>query len=492
MKLFITSQIRELDKYTIDNEPITSIALMERASDKILQQFKKDFSLQHDVLVLCGPGNNGGDGLALGRMLLQIGYDVQVVLFREGKLSAECQQNKERLLENFPDFFTEQIQKFAPIEVSDKTIIVDALLGSGLTRPLEGIFADGVNWINSLHNKVVSIDIPSGLDGEKCAIHNQIIVKATVTYTLQFPKLAFFFSENEKYVGKWKVIDIQIHSKGIEAQESKWNWVEKPDIVSTIKKRSQFCHKGNFGHIFLFAGSKGMAGAAVLSATSALRAGAGLVTVFGVEENREILQTSIPEAMYISNFNDLQRFTTFAFGPGMGTAKDTEQILFEILKNVPHPCVIDADALNIISQNPDFWEIIPKKSIITPHPKEFERLFGKGENTFVKIQLALQKAKEYEIIIILKGAYTSVCTSTGEIYINSTGNPGMATGGMGDVLTGIIAGLLSQNYSALDSAILGVYLHGLAADLALENQSEESLLPRDVIEKIGRSYRFIQ
>lgn len=491
MKLFTTSQIRDLDKYTIDNEPITSIALMERASNSMLQQFKKDFNLNRDVLVLCGPGNNGGDGLALGRMLLQIGYDVQVVLLYTGNLSPDCKHNKERLQDSFPDFFIEQNKKFEQLEISEKTIIVDALFGSGLSRPLEGIFADAVNWINSIDNEVVAIDIPSGLDGEKCTSTEEIVVKANTTYTLQFPKISFLFAENEKYVGKWKVIEIQLHPEAIKKESTSFYFLEKADIQTCIKPRSKFLHKGSFGHVFLMAGSKGMAGASILSASGALRVGAGLVSVFGTEENRTILQTSVPEAMYISDFNDLQKFTTFACGPGIGSTKETEQILYELLKNVPQPCVLDADALNIVSQNPDFWSIIPKNSILTPHPKEFERLFGECENTQQRILKAQQKATELGIIIVLKGAYTAICSPDGDVFFNSTGNPGMATGGMGDVLTGIIAGLLAQHYTPLESVQLGVFIHGFSADLALENQSEESLLPRDVIENLSKVFKIL-
>ena len=524
MKLFRTSQIRSLDQYTIEHEPIASIALMERAADRMLQQFKKDWSINKDVVILAGPGNNGGDGLALGRMLLQIGYDVQVVLLHSGKLSADCKQNRERILELFPDFFSEQLTEFTPVELSDKTIIVDALFGSGLTHPLDGMYADAVRWINNSGKAVVAIDIPSGLEDEGCCTDKDaVIVKADLTYTLQFPKLAFLLPENEHFVGKWKVIDIQLHPKAIEKTESDWSYIEKTDIQKRLKSRSKFAHKGNFGHVLLVAGSKGMTGAAVLSSSAALRTGAGLVTVFGAEENRTILQSTVPEAIYITDAAGLDKYSVLAFGPGIGTSMETEEILKEILRSnsfsplnkrrkssslLPEEKVsegrmrlerglggsfiFDADALNIISKNPDFWNIIPKKSIITPHPKEFERLFGESENSLQRFQKARQKAQELGIIIVLKGAYTAVFSPEGQIYFNSTGNPGMASGGMGDVLTGMIAGLLAQNYFPLESALIGVYLHGLSADLALENQSQESLIARDVIAFIGKGYHFLR
>lgn len=510
MKLFTTSQIRELDKYTIDNEPVTSIALMERAADRILQQFKKDWNLNRDVVVFCGPGNNGGDGLALGRMLLQIGYDVQVVLIHTGNLSLECKQNKERIQDSFPDYFIEQAKKFEPIEVSEKTIVVDALFGSGLSRQLEGIFADVVNWINSLENDKVSIDIPSGLDGEKCALPDDVIVKADITYTLQFPKLSFLFSENEAFVGKWKIVDIQLHPEAIKKTSTTYFYLDKSDIQSVIKTRSKFAHKGSFGHVFLMAGSKGMAGASVLSASAALRTGAGLVTVFGGEENREILQISVPEAIYKTDLDNIEKYSVFAFGPGIGTTEETKKIFKEMLRSNSfspltreracpdssggqevRSIIIDADALNLVARQKDFWNIIPKNSILTPHPKEFERLFGVCENGFERVMKARQKSQELGMVIVLKGAHTAVCCPNGDVYFNSTGNPGMATGGMGDVLTGVIAGFLAQHYSPIESALAGVFIHGLSGDLALENQSEESLLARDVIENLGKAFKIL-
>ena len=492
MKFFTTTQIRQLDLYTIGNEPIASIGLMERAADRILQQFKKDWSLNRDVVVLAGPGNNGGDGLALGRMLLQIGYDVQVVLLHVGNLSVNCRLNRERLLEHFPDYFTEQKIKFEPAELTPKTIIVDALFGSGLTRPLEGIAKEAVKWINKSGKTVVSIDIPSGLSGDDCVRETVVAVEADVTYSLQFPKLAFFLPENEIFVGRWKVIDIQLHPKGIAEMQTNLFYVEKTDAQKILKSRMRFSHKGNYGHALIWAGKKGMAGAAVLASKAALRSGAGLVTVHSEEANRAILQTANPEAIFNNELNNIEAYNAFAFGPGIGTEKQAEGMLGELLQNIHKPVVLDADALNIISQCPELLNYIPENSILTPHPKEFERIFGASENSCIRMEKAVEKAKEYGITIVLKGANTLIAAPDGKMYFNSTGNPGMATGGMGDVLTGIIAGLMAQNYSSVESAVLGVYLHGLSADLALQNQSEESLLASDVIGSLGNAFKFLR
>lgn len=492
MKIFTTSQIRELDSQTIEREPISSIALMERAADRMLQQFKKDFSFGKEVLILAGPGNNGGDGLALGRMLIQIGYDVQVLLLHKGKLSPDCKTNKERLVEFFPDFFAEQTQKFLPPEISSQAVVVDALFGSGITRPLEGIFRDAAEWLNSIDNRVLSVDISSGLDGETCVSKDDVIVRADSTYTLQFPKLAFLFPENERFVGNWKVIDIQLHPKAIAETSTNYNYLGKKEIQDVLKSRSRFSHKGTFGHALIWAGKKGMAGAAVLVSQSALRAGAGLVSVHSGEENRVILQTAVPEAIFVNELNTLDNYNAFAFGPGLGTEKETAEMLFELLKNLNRPCVLDADALNIIFNHQEFLDFIPANTILTPHPKEFDRLFGHSKNSRERIEKASAKAQELQVIIVLKGANTLVALPDGTYYFNSTGNPGMAVGGMGDVLTGIIAGLLTQNYTPEESALLGVFLHGLAGDLALSEQSQESLLPRDVIKKLGAAFNLLR
>ena len=488
MKIFTTTQIRQLDQLTIEREPISSIGLMERAADRILQQVKKDWNFGRDIVILAGPGNNGGDGLALGRMLLQIGYEVQIILLHTGSISSDCKQNRERLAEQFPDFFTEQINKFTPVELSAQTIIIDALFGSGLTRPLEGIYKEAAEWINSSTKTVVSIDIPSGLNGEKCAGSEEMIIKADITYTLQFPKIAFFFAENEPFVGKWKVIDITLHPKAITDTESNYYYSDKKDIQKILKTRSRFSHKGTFGHTLIWAGKKGMAGAALLASKAALRAGAGLVSVHSKEENRIILQTSLPEAIFVNELSTLDGYDSFALGPGLGTDNDTTEMLFELLKTLKKPCVLDADALNIISQNPNYLDFIPENSILTPHPKEFDRLFGISDNAAERMDKSSKKARELGIYIVLKGANTLITTPDGKFFFNPTGNPGMAVGGMGDVLTGMIAGLLAQGYSSEESALMAVYLHGLAGDLALQEQSEESLIPSDLLEKIGTAY----
>ena len=503
MKIFSTSQIRLLDQYTIEHEPIASIDLMERAAEGLYEEIKRLFPHKPKFLILAGAGNNGGDGLALARLMLSDGWGVQAVLLRAGNLSPDCETNKKSLSLRFPVAFSEQTERFIPPIMDKNTVVVDALFGSGLNRAPEGIFADAIRWINSVASQVIAIDIPSGMQGEQVVKSTDLVVKANITLTLLFPKLAFLFPENEPVVGVRKVIDIQLHPDAIEKEQTQWYFTEKPDVLPMLKKRSKFSHKSNFGHVCLMAGSQGMAGAAVLSASAALRVGAGLVTVVGTEENRVVLQTAVPEAMYKTDLNAPDHYSVFAFGPGIGTKNETVQILEDLLSQINRKLatekpflggrvLLDADALNILSLRPDFWDIVPQNAIITPHPKEFERLFGASADSLGRVQNASAKAVELQIIIVLKGAYTAVCCPDGNVYFNSTGNAGMASGGMGDVLTGIIGGLLAQGYSPRESAVIGVYLHGLAGDVALKNQSEESLLARDVVENIGQAYKMLK
>lgn len=500
MKLFSTAQIRQLDQYTIEHEPIASIDLMERAAGALYDKYLNSFHNQKPLCIFAGPGNNGGDALALGKMLLHTGLEVKVILVHTDKLSDDCATNKQSLIEKFPASLIECKNKFVAPKVSSNTIIIDGLFGSGLSRPLSGIYAEAVEWINNSGCEVVSIDIPSGLEGEENADMQKPIVKANHTFTLQFPKLTFLMAENAEFVGKWEVLEIGIHPKAIEKTESNFYYLEQNDISPLLKKRSKFSHKGTFGHSLIFAGSMGMAGASVLSAKAALRSGAGLVTVLGPKENRIILQTAIPEVMFESNnHNDINtkvkslvNYSAVAVGPGIGTDEETAEMLRDLLMQYRKPMVIDADALNIVAKHKELLSSIPQKSILTPHPKEFERLFGKHNSSYEKALKARQTAQEYDVIIVLKGANTLIALPDGKLFFNSTGNTGMATAGSGDVLTGILVGLLAQGYSSEEAAKIGVFLHGRAGDLALNSQSEESLVSGDIIDYIGNGFKSIR
>jgi len=506
MKFFSTSQIRELDKFTIENEPIASIDLMERAANALYEKYLSTFSYLKPVCILAGPGNNGGDALALARMLLLTSLDVKVILLHTGKVSADCETNRLRLLEKFPDSLIELNNEFIAPEITNDTIIIDGLFGSGLTRSLSGIFADAVKWMNESGCKVMSIDIPSGLQGEENipltpkGENNNPIVRADYTFSLQFPKLAFLLPENEEFVGQWEVVDIGIHPQAIAQTETSFATIEVEDVQSVLKKRSKFSHKGTFGHALIISGSKGMAGASVLSARAALRSGVGLVTIHGPECNRLIVQTAIPEAIFqsdasndfISEVDNIENYSAIAIGPGIGTVKETALMLENMTKGLEKPCIFDADALNIIGQHNHLLQLIPHNSIFTPHPKEFERLFGPCSSSYERMLKAQKMSQQLKIIIVLKGTHTLISTPDGKLHFNTTGNAGMATAGSGDVLTGILAGLLAQGYSPEDTAKIGVFIHGYAGDLALKAESEESLIAGDIICHLGEAFQSIK
>ena len=499
MKIFSTSAIKELDKYTIEKEPISSIDLMERAATALSQEIVSRFDMSHKIYVFAGQGNNGGDALALSRLLIQKGYSVYTFLCNPtNKLSFDCKNNKDRLLEISNVQFTEIVNEFLPPVLTEDDIVIDGLFGSGLNKPLEGGFAALVRYINHSPAKVISIDVPSGLFGEdNLDIEDQTIIKADITLTFQFPKLAFFFAENDQFVGDFYVLDIGIHEEAIEKTASSIHFVEKEDVASLLKKRCKFSHKGTFGHGLLFAGSYGKIGASVLSATACLRTGIGLLTTHVPECGKTIMQTTVPESMLsvdslyeaISLLPDLTNYSALAVGPGLGSYVQTSAFIENLLSSANElPIVLDADALNIISSWPIIDHVFPVNCIITPHPKEFDRLAGESTTAYQRFLKAQAFAKKHHIFVLLKGAYTAIICPSGECYFNSTGNPGMATAGSGDVLTGILLSLLAQGYSLKEAAIIGVYLHGLAGDIAVQNLSEESLIARDIYNNLGNAF----
>jgi NAD(P)H-hydrate epimerase len=501
MKFFTTAQIRLLDQFTIDQEPILSIDLMERAANALLRYMLRYFTKSEPVHIFAGHGNNGGDALALARLLLHSGFPVTVTLIHSGTLSPDCELNRNRLLLQFPSSLTELYSDFTAPEITHDTILIDGLFGSGLSRPISNASAKAVQWMNQSGCRILSIDIPSGLSGEENKpVDNSVIVRATTTMGLQFPKLCFLLAENDSFVGRYDILDIGIHPEAIEKTPSNLFYLEAKDIKPLLKKRTKFSHKGTYGHALIVSGSKGMAGASVLSSKAALRSGAGLVTVHGPACNRNIVQTAIPEVIFkydpseatISHIESIESYNAVAIGPGIGTSIETADMLRDFLIRSDNPCVIDADALNIISIQKDLLQHIPVNSIITPHPKEFERLFGVCNTSYERIMKAQQASKAYGIIIILKGAHTLISLPSGNLYFNSTGNSGMATAGSGDVLTGILVSLLAQGYLPEDAALTGVLLHGRAGDLALVNETKESLIAGDIISCLGAAFRSIQ
>lgn len=502
MKVFTSNQVRTIDSYTIEHEPIESIDLMERAATAIFQWFVFNIPPQKKVFVFAGPGNNGGDGAALARMLVEIGYDVKAfVLKTDAPISHDLMINIQRL----------QMQSIVSVnfissindipEIPGNVIVVDALYGSGLSRPLEGVSANLVECINRSTVQVVAIDIPSGLFANENPFPNgNSVINVNFTLSLQFPKLCFFFSENSCFVGKWFVLPIGLHPTAIIETPSFYQFLTSEFVSNLVRKRLTFDHKGTYGHCLIVAGSYGMIGAAVLASKACIKAGAGLVTAHVPRIGYNIIQQSVPEVMVSVDDNDgfitsvlkSKKYSSIAIGPGLGMEERTKAGLITFLRSSSKPLVIDADALNIIASNKDYINLIPANSIITPHPGEFDRLFGKSESGYERLNVAIEMAQKHQIVILLKGAYTQVVTPNGDVYFNNTGNPGMATGGSGDVLTGIIVSLLAQGYFPIDSAIIGAHLHGLAGDLAAEKIGQESITATDIIDCIGKAFNYIR
>jgi len=500
MKLFQCRKIKELDQYTIEHEPITSIELMERAATAIATEIMKRWDNNTPFVVFAGPGNNGGDALAVARLLADKWYNVEVFLFNtSNKLSDDCTANRDRLTTMDNISFNEVTKQFTPPTLTDRHIIIDGLFGSGLNNPLSGGFANLAKYINAAPAKVISIDIPSGLngDGNRFDVFPNIFVKANYTFSLQLPKLAFFFAENEDVVGEWSVLDIGLSKEGMESIDSDYSILEEEQVKALIKTRNKFAHKGDFGHALLIAGSYGMAGASILSARACLRSGVGLLTVHTPLYNMPILQTSVPEAMTEADFDefafanvvDVENYQAIGIGPGLGQKEETQIALLQQIKHIQSPLVMDADALNILSHHKEYLQNLPTETILTPHPKELERLIGRCTNSYERLQKAIQLAATIHVTIVLKGAYSAIISPEGSCIFNPTGNPGMATGGSGDVLTGIILGLLAQGYSTAESSIIGTYVHGMAGDIAAKQWGIIGMTAMNIVDALPLAWK---
>lgn len=499
MKIISSIQLKELDKYTITHEPVSSIDLMERAAHALTDAITKRWNNSFQTVVFAGPGNNGGDALAVARMLSQKNYRVEVFLFNtKGKLSEECQTNLNRLKTCGSVYFTEISTQFDPPTLSENHLVIDGLFGTGLNKPLNGGFAAVVKYINASKAQVVSIDIPSGLMGEDNTYNiRSHIVRADVTLSIQLPKLSFFFPENEDIVGEWELLDIGLKQSFIDAAVSPYATLEKQEIRQLLKPRKRFSHKGCFGHGLLIAGSYGMAGASILAAKACLKSGVGLLTVHVPIHNHDLLQISVPEAIvqtdiherYFAQPTDLGRFNALAIGPGLGLEEDTALAMMEQIQGSTIPIVLDADAINLLSSHRNWLSRIPKRCILTPHLGELERLIGKCMDTYERLTKVKELAAYLQSYIIVKGAWSTIVTPEGKFYMNPTGNPGMATAGSGDVLTGILLGLLAQGYSQEDACKLGVYLHGMAGDMAADNLTEMAMTSGDIIQALPVAWK---
>ncbi|KMQ70543.1 bifunctional ADP-dependent NAD(P)H-hydrate dehydratase/NAD(P)H-hydrate epimerase [Chryseobacterium koreense] len=495
MKIFSAEQIRKCDSFTIENEQVSSIDLMERAAESCVNSILQKTEDGAVFLIFCGNGNNGGDGFAIARMLYQSGFDVNVFINKdqaEYSTDAKINFNKVKGISGIGIFDFDEIGDF---QIDGNAVIIDALFGTGLNRSLDGKSAKIIQFLNELSFPKFAIDIPSGLFADRISEDNPVIFKADETLSFQFWKRTFLHPETGIFCGKINILDIGLSKDFIEREPSKYFVIDENLVKEIFTPRNDFSHKGSFGKTTIMAGSYGKMGAAVLATKSALKSGSGLTFTLAPNCGYEILQTTCPEAMflyggedYISNFS-AEEDAAIGIGPGLGTDPETETAFLTFLKNYQKPLLLDADALNIIAKNPENLNLIPKKSIITPHPKEFARLFGETKNSLERLELAKRKSAELGIYMVLKDHHTQIITPENDVFYNITGNSGMAKGGSGDVLLGIITSLLAQNYSPKNAAIFGVWLHGKAGDLAAEKYSKQAMLPSDLMEELGNVFK---
>lgn len=494
MKILTAEQIRSLDTYTIEHEPLSSVDLMERAADQCTGWIIDHFSAPQRFDVVCGKGNNGGDGLVVARFLHTAGYDVHVYICPIGSASPDFAHNLGRLQEECgiqPD----DVDFDDPPAIPADAILIDAIFGSGLNRPLEGKLAGFADYLCTLPNLVIAIDIPSGVFADKAT--QSPAVCADFTLSFEFPKRAFFIPENHRFVGEWVILPIGLDAEHARQMETPWQTLDSQIIRKGLLQRTKYGHKGTYGHALLVTGSYGMGGAAVLAANAALRSGVGLLSLHVPRSLYEIAQISAPEALCLTDSHERifsgveapEKYDAIGIGCGLGTDEITLKGLQQLLRVSKRPVVMDADALNLTGMHRALLEDIPPHSILTPHPREFARIFGESNTHFNRLDMLSQACAEYNLIIVLKGAHTAIGLPDKRIFFNTTGNPGMATGGSGDVLTGIITGLLAQGYTPAEAAKTGVYIHGLAGDIAAGKKGQEALIARDIIENISNAYQ---
>lgn len=500
IKLLRPDQIRQADRQTLEDESITSVLLMKRASSALFRWIIENYSDCKGFAVLCGPGNNGGDGLCLSLMLKEGGYKCRVYYPAGEPLSEDSLYYLAQAEE--ASIYLKAYRSSADIDSLDSgEVIIDALFGSGLNRPLEEPYTGLVQWMNQATYTVISVDYPSGLmEDFSVALETLSIVRADHTLSFQQPRLPHFLPEYAPFIGNWAILPIGLSTDFIESCESDFYVLEASDLKAKLRLRKRFDHKGRFGHGFLIAGSYGKMGAAVLAAEGALRTGIGLLTVHVPRLGYDIIQKSVPEAMasvdkyekLISKIPGCDNYTAVAIGPGIGKSALTSGAIRELFERCRCPLVLDADALNLIAEQEGMLELMPQDCILTPHIKEFDRLVGDSANHFERIRKQMAFAREYGVVVVLKGAYTSIAGPEGNCYFNTSGNPGLAKGGSGDLLTGMVLAFLAQGYCSMDSAQLAVHLHGLAADFAVEDISEESLLPSEVASYISEAFKHLK
>ncbi len=507
MKIFEAEQIREIDRYTIQNEPISEVDLMERAASAFVHAIKERFPKEVPVHVFAGPGNNGGDALAVARLLQDAGYaSVCTYLFNPyDRLSPSCETNREFLRSRTSKRQFVEVTRGVRFDfpyISQGMLVVDGLFGTGLSRPLEGAFASIVKFLNQSGATIASIDLPSGLMAEDNTDNDpEHIVRASYTFTFQHPKLCFFFPETAVYLGDWQILDIKLSPEAIRILDTSYFRVEHDDVKAFVRPLSKFAHKGVQGHGLLIAGSYGMGGAALLAAGGALHSGIGKLTVHTPAVNVPVLQIGRPEAVLsidpsecvFSRAPKVEGYNALAVGPGLGTSDEAVAAFSALLDGLGRKSlVLDADALNIIAKRLPLLRKLPQNTIITPHPKELERILGDCQNAYERLQMARELAQAANLIIVLKSAYTASVFPDKSVYFNTTGNPGMATAGSGDVLTGVLLSLLAQGYAPRQATILGVYLHGMAGDVAAREVGMRGMTASDIVRALPKAWEQLE
>lgn len=501
MKLFVNDDIRAIEKKTLTTESITERTLVERVAAGAAREIALKWRPSTRTVVFAGPGNNGADALATALELISAGFKPVIYLFNIGGTSIknECVYFRNLCKEQCTDgTFHEITGMFNAPELGAGDLVVDGLFGSGLRDSLSGGFMSLVRYINESGATVVSIDIPSGMfgDWDKTALERNVI-HADLTLAVQFPRLPFFMPRKAELAGEVKVLNIDLNAEEIRRRPTNYYLIDRDEAARLLKPRDPFCSKADMGSALIVAGRYGMMGAAVLACRGALRGGAGKVTLYGPQCGFPIVQTAVPEAMFESDDNKLvisgikpqRHYTVCAVGPGMGTNEITVNAVESFIKSTGVPLVIDADALNALSKRVDTLNHLPARSVLTPHEGEFDRLFGECPSREARIRKAVDAAKYYSVYIVLKGHFTIIACPDGKLYVNSSGTPALATPGAGDVLSGLIAALIAQGYDTRSAAIIGVYIHGLAGQLAEDSQSQLSVTASDIAGCIGAAFK---
>lgn len=499
MKIFNSEDIRAINRRTMETDGISSLELIERVAQGVASEIASRWRPNKPVMVFAGSGKNGADALSVARILSLLGFSVTVYLLNIGgnRLGRDCRDCRDKLIAEAPGVaFKEITGNFTMPEINSSHLVIDGLFGTGLKGALTGGFMMLVRYINDSGATVVSIDVPSGMNGDLCTdAVNRNIIHADLTLTVQFPRPAFFMKENAELIGEWKALDINLNQEIIRSTPTGFHLVESNEVRSLLRPRSLFSSKADYGSALLVAGSYGMMGAAVLSARGALRAGAGKVSVHAPMCGYEILQSSVPEAMFIADSDSSKLvvgsikpehdYSAIGLGCGLGTHENTVNALEKFLQSRTRPVVLDADALNCIAKRPSMLSDIPVLSVLTPHAGEFDRLFGNNPTDEARLLKAIDVAHYYNITILLKGHYTALVRPDHKVYFNSTGTPAMATPGSGDVLTGVITSLMAQGYKPEVSALIGAFVHGLAGEIAAEANGDYGVTAGDIAANIG-------